>query len=98
MNTRIQEIKERVEKATPGDIKNEWHYDLEPHSTAIPYYRTWIDFRDQHYSTIAEADFIAHARQDIPWLLDYIEKMEKALEGSCEHFEYMAKHCVKSEL
>ena len=36
--------------------------------------------------------------ENIRFLLDYIEKMEKALEGSCEHFEYMAKHCVKSDV
>lgn len=81
MNTRIQEIRERLEKTTPGP----WYQEPSPASSC---YRIWNDFRDKTYTTLAEsytepdAYFIAHSRQDIPYLLDYIEKMEKALAQS----------------
>jgi hypothetical protein len=59
--TRIAAIQARVEAATKGP----WRAD--GHSYTIGIYRYML--RRDGGVTAADAEFIAHARQDIPWLL-----------------------------
>ena len=68
---RIQEIMERTESGT----KNEWF---------VPKNAKQIVFNEQDHPLIVarcedaeDAQFIAHARQDIPYLLDLIESLQR---------------------
>ncbi len=70
---RLAEIAERAEKATPGPWRHikamgQWMCWLlaPPESTDFPEGYPLCNFR----GTDDTADFIAHARADIPWLLD----------------------------
>lgn len=77
MNDRIEEIKARCEVTTPGRWK--WEADIlltsDPtHLVLKPYYDD-----DDYTITICvmpeDAEFIAHAREDIPFLLAEIERL-----------------------
>ena len=68
---RIEEIRQRTEAATPGPWKTVTH---EEYST--------VDVDEQGGeniamvgSAIADADFIAHAREDVPYLLSEVDRM-----------------------
>jgi hypothetical protein len=70
-------IKERAKKATPGP----WYADDErwPGNENLQY---WFD---THYdgvgaaATKADAEFIAHAREDIPRLVAEVERLREAI-------------------
>ena len=68
---RIQEIMERAESGT----KNDWF---------VPKNAKQIVFNEQDHPLIVarcedaeDAEFIAHARQDIPYLLDLVESLQR---------------------
>lgn len=92
MNTDLTDltaIRQRAEAATPGPwTAAEWFGSDEGGWAAIgPHHTTDIDdveFADEpdgivHARAKLDADFIAHARDDIPYLLDRIEVLEQAL-------------------
>lgn len=69
---KLREIRERVEKATQGPWEDE--YEADPEGVA---YDRFISTADERIGLIWEqenADFVAHAREDVPALLDHIEK------------------------
>lgn len=81
MNSKkIKEIEERVEKATPGTWKVEKYYHDEPYekyikSAAIVCRNQTITRNDWSNPAEADLEFIAHARQDIPYLLKIINEL-----------------------
>ena len=82
MDKRIKAIKERVEKATPGKWKVEIYYHDEPYeefikSAAIVCRNRTITRNDWSNPVMADLEFIANARQDIPYLLKKIEELEQ---------------------
>lgn len=82
MDKRINQIKERVEKATPGRWKVEKVYHEEPYeefikSAAIVCRNRIITRNDWSNPVMADLEFIANARQDIPYLLKKIEELEQ---------------------
>lgn len=71
----LQEIKERCEKATPGPWGlDTWKNNLMVIATANC--KIVVASRMQ----IRDAEFIAHAREDIPKLLREIEELKKQIE------------------
>lgn len=92
MTTRIAEIKERLEKATPGP----WRHLKEANKG----YRGWIvptkdpnityekydgDIICEHgYMDMVTADFIAHAPADIAWLLTELEETKVLKDKAAE--------------
>ena len=85
----LNEIRERCEAATPApwcvmnsamhNAKCIWsetkrkysnQYDV---ATVIPY-----------ENNVKDVEFMAHARKDVPDLLDYIAKLESRLENTCD--------------
>jgi hypothetical protein len=75
----LRAIKERCEKATPGPW--EWSdgtcddEDGERHG-----YRCgpmWVDVCDQLAVPVVDAEFIAHAREDVPALLAEVERLRR---------------------
>ena len=77
----IEEIRARCDKATPGP----WIYpEPDDANSDDPYCREGYVIGPQAiqglYETMSyeppDSRFIAHARQDIPALLDYIEELE----------------------
>jgi len=84
---RIKEILARCEAATPGPWEVEKYYYTEPgYEEDIRFAAVVHKARGangtvvrSHWSNPAERDieFIAHARKDIPDLLDYIAELEK---------------------
>ena len=74
----LQEIRRRCEAATPGP----WRSFVEgrDHTSGSSFIMTGIgrtrgDDIELHGATPADQDFIAHARQDIPRLLDEIARL-----------------------
>ena len=71
--SRLEEIRKRYEAATPGP----W----ETQSTSISGERLLITEKHGTFSTRSvqmrakDADFIAHSREDIPWLVEIVEKL-----------------------
>jgi hypothetical protein len=85
----LQEIKEREAKATPGPweyLPGEFNYDdeAENHPGSIHQVETgdnrgwWIAAIEELFEgqTLANADFIAHAREDIPALVAEVERLQ----------------------
>ena len=77
--TKLQEIKERAEKATDGPW--EWRGgklgNLEVKEAVL-----WAEYNGKINSTKRDADFIAHARQDIPELVAEIERLREGLDNA----------------
>lgn len=81
-NKKIKEIQERVEKATPGRWKVEKYYHDEPYekyikSAAIVCGKGTITRNDWSNPLETDLEFIAHARQDIPYLLKIIDELNE---------------------
>jgi hypothetical protein len=76
-------IRERAEKATPGPWR--WSnakvlngkYDFVPQGSYLA--DTLIMFGDTYENGEHDAEFIAHAREDIPRLLDEIERLQRVM-------------------
>lgn len=88
---RIQEIRERVEKATQG----EWFFEDHEHSWNL---YGWFECDPEHklhpqkiikapkgigdyWPDKEDAEFIAHSREDIPWLLTQLAALRAELEA-----------------
>lgn len=70
----LREIRERAEKATPGP----WDNHIGPrfvHSRATGLKSSWICQPQNE----GDVPFIAHARTDVPALLDEVERLRGAL-------------------
>lgn len=74
---RLDEIRERCEAATPGPWfsheSHNWHKDPPKEYFIITrgmreVVASWVETSD--------AQFIAHAREDIPWLLAMLDEMK----------------------
>lgn len=74
MTPRREEIRKRVERATPGPWKN--HGGRIFHKDTLVAETGEFGLQKHNYH---RADFIAHARQDIPWLLERLAQCERAL-------------------
>lgn len=83
---RLREIEARVEAVTPGPWKS-GHYA--PTEQVSVYYdqidegqsciaRTTYTILDGPEQSISDMKFVAHARQDVPWLLAEVRRLEKA--------------------
>jgi hypothetical protein len=69
-------IKERTEQATPGPWTNH-EEEVVGQEVVDPAGRTLVDVRGDHEE--ADAEFIAHAREDVPALLAEIERLRALL-------------------
>lgn len=79
-------IRKRVEAATPGP----WEFERISHGNpdSFSYERNdnyaFISIREDNYKKRMkakfDAEFIAHAREDIPMLLDLVEELKKRIE------------------
>lgn len=91
---RLEDIKERTENATPGpwEVKEESILDsgltLTEKWVHAPAWMRLVVRAASNYPAVthrgeqdfADMTFIAQARDDIPWLLDEIERLRAALE------------------
>lgn len=80
---RIKEIKERAEKATPGKWRVEKYYHDE-HGyeefikwAAVVVKNYTITRNDWSNPAMTDLEFIANARQDIPYLLEKIDELQE---------------------
>lgn len=69
----LDEIEERAKRATPGP----WTSFIEgrDHTSGSSFIRTAADDIELSGATIADQDFIAHARQDIPALIAQLRRL-----------------------
>lgn len=83
---RLEEIRERAEKATPGpwELFPERYKINDPNPVTVGPIRNG-DFElvaeiryPEHFDHICDAAFITAARQDVPDLLDEVERLRKA--------------------
>ena len=89
---RLNEIEARANAATEGpwewegEAKAEWELGA---NSLVPsrrpddpvLYGYGYDASGIEVKTPADAEFIAHARTDVPWLLEQVERRDKALEA-----------------
>ena len=89
---RLNEIEARANAATEGpwewegEAKAEWEIGA---NSLVPsrrpddpvLYGYGYDASGIEVKTPADAEFIAHARTDVPWLLEQVERRDKALEA-----------------
>lgn len=77
MVNRLSEIKARCDVATPGP----WEFSESAAEMWTSTGRSIIESTEGYGLAIkrADADFIAHAREDIPYLLAEIKRLERAL-------------------
>ena len=73
MSDRLQEIRARLDAATPGPWER-WNDGMRIWSRARPDAQFGVDVADV-YASHATADLIAHAPADIAWLLDEVERL-----------------------
>jgi len=83
MQTKLQEIRDRADKATVGPWKL-WGMDVMHDPVGDSNIDTALliaNTEDPHRGLRTfNAEFIAHARQDVPYLLDAIERLENFIE------------------
>jgi hypothetical protein len=85
----LNAIKARVVAATPGPWEVEEFNDRMAGTTS--YYLAWIERWRGHFNNVslgedkATAEFIAHARDDIPALIAEIERLNAAAEDARKH-------------
>lgn len=84
--TRLDEIKERCEKAPKGPWRPQ--YEDECYWVDNLSGREIADFT-QCLNPQNTYEFVAHSRTDIPWLLEQIAIRDKALELSCDLVDKM---------
>lgn len=85
MSDRLKEIAERAKRATPGPWRRgqmpEWEswmivsesaFDPGDEEDPTPIHRPIVD---SEYTAPSDAEFIAAAREDIPWLLAEVERL-----------------------
>lgn len=71
---KLNAIKERAEKATPGPWNSSGDYDGYIYSQEDTRTKICDDFRTQ-----ADEEFVKHARQDIPELVAEVERLRKEI-------------------
>ena len=73
----LQVIKERVAKATEGPWHRMFKVGIEIHAE-----NEWapVISEDEGVALYSDADFIIHARQDVPELIAEVERLREALE------------------
>lgn len=93
---RIDEIKKRCEAATPGpwsDIwdagAREWTIRRGPHQT--PHWLVMSHVRKRDTEDFA---FIAHAREDIPWLVAEVERL-RTIERLAREYVDTTERCAE---
>ncbi|MGN0402068.1 MAG: hypothetical protein ACI4HQ_07395 [Acetatifactor sp.] len=76
-DTRIKEIEKRCNKATEGP----WISFVEgrDHTCGSNFIKTAGEDIELIGATIDDQDFIANARQDIPWLINEVYRLKKIL-------------------
>lgn len=95
----LQAIKERVAAATPGP----WYYNNAHVATKEgvaggypPNEASVCELYDGEYienkNGVNDARFIAHARQDVPVLVEEVERLRKALEFYADEKNYIEEH------
>ena len=70
MPDRLQEIRARLDAATPGPWENEFGVVADANGN-----RHYIPNEYGDWDNPADPDFIAHAPADIAWLLDEVERL-----------------------
>lgn len=88
MEERLKEIRQREQKATPGpwvSIEETWNEGAVGGCPKMvtPWREDAFEGDDE---AAANMDFIYHARQDIPFLLDRIEQLETQVEDLRDDF------------
>jgi hypothetical protein len=86
---RVAEIRQRTEAATPGPWNLDgpwWHGDGSPvHLITAGDERTAVAIEPPHDDKPSDATgnllFIAHAREDVPWLLDQLARYQAAVQA-----------------
>lgn len=83
---RIKEIKEREQAAQRGDWFCDgydiWHAGESYESKTDPHFYTWISIDHKltkSAKALANLEFIAYARADVPFLLSRVKELEAAL-------------------
>lgn len=76
---RLREIEERASRATPGPWEAYGVGGIHMDGTSDGYSLRTARGRRLHspYMTQADADFAAHAREDVPWLLSLLREREE---------------------
>jgi hypothetical protein len=88
----IDDIKRRLEAATPGPWREHYEYrDGRPDGTMIgavaPGHRILTDHDGGTYPS-SDLTFIVHAPEDIAYLLQRIEEMQAAIKAFCRASEW----------
>lgn len=105
MNTRdrLQAIRERCRKATPGPWEVEQNEVRAPGCRCLSCYEPvcgeWVVSANDDMTAGADAEFIAHAREDMPRLLDAVEVVLLACERNpFAQWADNIKMCIKRTL
>jgi|GEM_PF-3101132 len=86
---KLEEIRERAEKATAGP----WEFSIKDRKNSEPRNLIEVNREEDKLNIIQDvwgredAEFIAHARQDIPYLLEALQQAQEELNRSEEEWE-----------
>ena len=89
MTDRLEEIKARMEATTPGPW-GQMYQDGIPTSFVLVEERFFLDtepFSDDGQDGIADAEFIAHSRADVEWLMQEVERLQGAVNATLDYLE-----------
>lgn len=73
-------IRARCEAATPGPWKS--YVEGRDHTSGSSFIMTTGEDIELSGATIADQDFIAHAREDVPRLLEEVQRLRSQLAGA----------------
>ena len=97
MSDRLAEIRARVERTTPGD----WCYepsnrDYCGNGSGEGFLGGILFEEDDEVEPYRNAEFVAHAHQDVPWLLAEVERLHK-LEAAVRYYHNGHGYMERSE-
>jgi hypothetical protein len=78
--TRLDEIEARAAAATPGPWVGDEFEMTAPKAPTFQAGNVKLVWADDYHMNEWDAEFIKHAREDIPWLLAKLKECEAALE------------------
>jgi hypothetical protein len=101
--SRIEEIKSRLEKATPGPWVGDEFEMTAPKAPTLMAGSIKLVWAEDFHMSEEDADFVKHARDDVPYLLTRLEDAEETLKRVQNHclctrnikgFDYHEKHQI----
>lgn len=96
---RLREIRRRCEKATPGPWDDKEELAIrggEPRREIVWCYPPDLERWEEAATELADSEFIAAARNDVPWLLEQVDRLRGEVEEWAKMNNSVSAACIQA--